>query len=289
MATDKRNKTAELLDDLHEGVKRLTDSDEWARYLDVAARFHDYSPNNRLLIWLQRPDATHVAGYKTWQSMGRQVQKGESGIAILAPRKGKCWECDGEGRIDGSACIKCGGSGRFLYFTTAYVFDVSQTEGEPLPEVAHRLHGAAPEGLLDALVSLIREEGFEFRVEVNDSCPSANGSTDWTDSTVRVNPDLSPLQTVKTTAHELAHVLLHDPESDDRPADRGVVEVEAESVAYLVLRHAGLESDEYSFGYVAGWASGDHEVIESTAERVAAAADNIVERAEVTETVTVAA
>ncbi len=266
------DKTATLLSELHQGVRQLVASDEWARYLEVAARFHTYSPTNQLLIWWQRPDATRVAGYQRWQELGRQVRKGEKGIAILAPMTRKAHGDDCHGKKGCDCPLRLGG------FKTAHVFDVAQTDGEPLPDPIgpETLTGDAPTHLWIALATQVGEAGFDLRRETTSGCESAFGVTDYTARVVIVRPDLDERQACKTLAHELAHVLLHDPARDDSGRARGVKEVEAESVAYVVLRRYGVDDVGcYSFGYLAGWAQGDPRLIEATAERVARTADEI--------------
>lgn len=270
-----QEKTEQLLDELHAGVLNLTDSDEWQDYLDFSAQFHDYSFRNQLLIKLQRPTATMVAGYRAWQKMGRQVQKGESGIGILAPLTRKVEvepdECDRHDRCDGH-------ERRYVYgFKTVYVFDIEQTEGEPVPELPiSQLDGEAPADAWNLLAELVREEGFELGR--GDTSP-ANGTTYFDRDHVDVAPDLSPAQATKTLAHELAHVVMHDPDEDDREyRTRELIECEAESVAYIIMRRFGIDASDYSFGYLASWSEGDEDKLEDTADRVVKAADELTER-----------
>src|SRR5579862_367444 len=156
---DERNaQRSELLRQLGEQTERLTQSDEWRRWLDVASRFHTYSLNNQLLIMCQWPDATKVAGYKTWQSLRRQVRKGERGIRILAPMGGPCRSCSGSGHDPTDRSLTCGrclGGGRWQSFTVVSVFDIAQTDGDPLPDVEWPILSDMPdERLWDHLASL---------------------------------------------------------------------------------------------------------------------------------------
>jgi antirestriction protein ArdC len=251
---------------LVEAVESITTGEDWARMLDTASRFHRYSANNVFLIMLQRPDATRVAGYKTWQSLGRQVRKGERGIRILAPCKYRRTEVDAQ---TGQETTYSGIRG----FTTTTVFDVAQTDGDELPDVAPTLlAGEAVAGLWDALAAQVKEQGYTLE---RGDCSGANGCTDHRVRTVRVRDDVSEAQATKTLCHELAHVLLH-PDTTAYFQCRGRSEVEAESVAFLVCQTAGLTTDGYSFPYVARWADGDPGVVRSTAERVLGASRAIL-------------
>lgn len=248
-----------------EAVSKLVTSDDWRKMLDVAQRFHRYSPQNCLLIMLQMPEATRVAGYRKWQELGRQVRKGEKSIRILAPvviKKADPEHPDQEPKP------------RVVGFRGTSVFDLSQTEGEDLPDVSPELlTGDEPGDVWDQLAKQVAAQG--FMLERGD-CGHANGVTMHQDRRVVVRDDISPAQACKTLAHELAHVIMH---AEDRPC-RGQIEVEAESVAYLVTDALGIDSTGYTFPYVAGWAGGDVEVIQKTAERVIATAREILSAVE---------
>lgn len=254
-------------------IEALATSEDWQRWLGFASRFHKYSAGNVLLIASQRPDASMVAGFKRWQELGRQVKKGETGITILAPRSGDCRSCEGSG------CDRCGGSGRYLYFTTATVFDVSQTEGEEIPVnplKASLLVGGDERGLFDLLVDRLLPDGWS--VVVGDA-GSANGWCSHEKKMVMVGEGLSPLQQVKTLTHELAHAVLH-PDTLEYVSNRGRCEVEAESVAYVVLSALGVDTGGYSFGYVAGWSDSDVSVVRATAGSVCRVASDFLGRLE---------
>jgi antirestriction protein ArdC len=244
----------------------LVSGDDWARMLAVAARFHHYSPANVMLILTQSPDASRVAGYRTWQSLGRQVRRGERGIAILAPCTYRTQNDDDPTDDDAPARVLRG-------FKVAHVFDISQTDGDPVPDIRPALlDGAAPAGLWDALAAQVTAAGFDLQ---RADCRPANGRTDYTARSVTVRPDVSDAQAAKTLAHELAHVLLHDGAAYALGC-RGLVEVEAESVAYVVASAAGLPTDTYSLPYVAHWSGGNVNAIKATADRVIATAHAIV-------------
>jgi len=257
---------------LAEQVEQLADTEEWKRYLDTARRFHTYSWGNQLLILIQRPDATQVAGYRKWQELGRQVRKGEQGIQILAPRTGKCRDCDGQGE----GCSRCKGKGRYLYFTTATVFDVAQTDGEELPAnpmVPELLQGEDEAGWFDRVAELLPEG---WTLTVGDTGSKANGWTRHESREVCVSETLSPAARLKTLVHELAHVELHG--DVDYGANRGRCECEAESVAYVVLGALGIDSESYSLGYVAGWTADDATQVRATAAAVTNTARGILDR-----------
>jgi len=245
-------------------VESLASGDDWQRMLKLASRFHQYSANNVFLIMLQRPDATRVAGYRAWHDMGRQVRKGERGIRILAPFLYRYKVGD-----DGTEVSHTGIRG----FTTANVFDVSQTEGDALPDVRPTLlEGDDVTGLWDSLSVQVKAAG--YTVEQGD-CSGSNGWTDHRMRTVRVRADVSDAQSAKTLAHELTHVLLH-PDTSEYFRCRGRSEVEAESVAFLVCQAAGLVSDGYSWPYIAHWSGGDSQVVRDAAGRVVDAAQTIL-------------
>ncbi|GAA3623637.1 ArdC-like ssDNA-binding domain-containing protein [Microlunatus ginsengisoli] len=264
------------LEELHDRLRRAVDAlesgEQWQAWLEFARGFHRYSFNNLILIWSQRPDATTVASYRTWQAKGRQVRKGETGIRVLAPILRRTPVVDDHGQPvrgdDGWQRTRQ----HVVGFRPVPVFDLSQTDGPPIPEPARPvlLAGDAPAGLWDALAAEVTARGYRLLRGSLDDLHGANGLTNPTRREVWVRHDVQPAQAVKTLAHELGHILLHtDPDQPD-PADpdqadtdgtggvvcAGVREVEAESVAYLVAAAHGLDSDTYTFPYVASWASG---------------------------------
>jgi len=263
--------TSASLDDAHQrlvsAVEGLVAGEDWRQMLEVARRFHAYSPSNVFLILAQRPDATRVAGYRTWATVGRQVRRGEKGIAILAPLVSRARPVDAREEAEAPELVQV-----LRGFRVVHVFDVTQTEGDDLPDVAPSLlAGSAPGAVWDALAAQVSAAGFAV---ARGDCGGANGVTDFLTRTVTLRIDISDTQAVKTLAHELGHVLLHDA-PDDR-ACRGRVEVEAESVAYLVCHHAGIPSDTYSFPYIARWSNGDVEVVRASAERAITCARRII-------------
>ena len=304
------------LDALHstltDQIAALRTGQDWQRWLTVAARFHNYSFNNVLLIAAQRPGATAVAGYEAWKALGRQVDKGQRGIQILAPVVRRTAAADppaveaatagapqtsDQTGVDPQERALAGGARHVAGFRVAHVFDVTQTSGAPLPErpVPRLLAGQAPSGLWDVLTEQVQTRGFTLE---RGPCLGglANGLTNYLTRTVTVRADVDDAQAVKTLAHELAHVLLHDPAAgaaagpgDPHPAGtadsagqcRGTVEVEAESVAYLVTASHGLDSGAYTFPYVANWAGSldavtPETVVRATGRRVLTAANVIL-------------
>jgi len=263
---DRAEKLATAHADLVEAIESLASGEDWQRMLEVASRFHHYSAGNVFLIMWQRPDASCVSGYRIWQSLGRQVRKGERGIRILAPCKYRyCVE-----NADGSESTHVGICG----FTTATVFDVSQTDGAELPDIRPKLlAGDETFGLWDALSAQVKAAGYTLE---RGDCSGANGRTDHSVRTVRVRDNVSEAQATKTLAHELTHVILH-PDTVAYLQCRDRSEVEAESVAFLVCQAAGLTTDGYSFPYVARWADGNSRMVQDTAGRVIATTRQILD------------
>lgn len=277
---------------LIEAVTDLATSEGWQHMLAVAARFHDYSPSNILLIGAQRPDATHVAGIRTWNALGRHVNRGEHGIAILAPcvypthpvdnaprtpRPDAALGHEPRSRPASSSEDEPDAKRVLRGFKVVHVFDVSQTDGEPLPDVEPPLlHGDAPDRLWDHLVDLIAAD--EYRIE-RGPCHGANGYTDYTHRIVRVLDDVEPAQAAKTLAHELGHIRAdHEhrfPDYATSRACRGQAEVEAESIAYLVTAQAGLDTTDYSVPYLAGWSGGDIDLLRESMSRAITTARTI--------------
>ncbi len=262
MRTNPPPSTEEKLTALHaqlvDAVAELVHSEKWFQMLAAAARFTTYSPSNVLLIAVQRPDATQVAGIRTWNSLGRHVVKGEHGIAILAP----CvYRTDEEAASKDDANVSEPADDgpmprrELQGFRVVHVFDVNQTDGAPLPDTGpRRLTGDAPPHVWDRLVQLTLDAG--FRLERR-TCPDGvNGWTAPLDKVVVLEETLEPAQAVKTLAHELGHIRANHasrfPDYGVDRACRGAAEVEAESIAYIVTSHLGMNPAAYSVPYVAG-------------------------------------
>ncbi len=283
--TGGQDKLAALHEQISDGVAALVESDGWRAMLDTAAKFHSYSLGNLLLIGAQAPQATRVAGFRTWQSLGRQVRKGERGIAILAPctyRPKTVDRAEPAGSAGQEPATSCSGGAvpdaggkQVRGFRVVHVFDITATEGDPLPEVAPvLLTGQAPAGLWDDLAGQVA--GYGYALERGD-CVGANGYTDPTRRVVRVRDDVDEAQAVKTLAHELGHLQCgHVADLPTYLTCRGRCEVEAESIAYVVAAANGLDAGGYTFAYVAGWAGGDLTHVRQAAETVTKAARTIL-------------
>ena len=268
-----REKLKEITASIEQGIQDLFQSDKYAEYLRTMSRFHSYSVRNTILIHMQRPDATAVAGFNAWKKkFQRNVKKGEKGITILAPTpfKKKIEEkkldpvtkspmLDHDGNV-----IMEEKEVEIPLFRPVKVFDVSQTEGKPLPQLSSPLTGEVQnyEIFMEALrrtspvpiaINPIREEGVD-------------GFLDLDARDITVKEGMGQMQTVRTTIHEIAHAVLHlkeqnrlsataGTEQETKPKDRNTKEVEAESVSYAVCQYFGLQTGEYSFGYIAGWSS----------------------------------
>ncbi|HEY5092138.1 MAG TPA: ImmA/IrrE family metallo-endopeptidase [Acidimicrobiales bacterium] len=268
---------AELLEALGEGVAALTTSERWTQYLDVQSRFPRYSSNNALLILAQKPDATRVAGYKAWQALGHQVVAKESALRIFAPMKYQKNEA-----LEGEKTSEIRG------FKLVPVFDVSQTEGPDLPDIVSKLNGLAPEGVFEKLTGFADDIG--FRVERPSSLKSgANGDTNHSEGLIRVASNNPEAQQVKTLAHEIGHALLHDPGLvTNKDLSRALKELEAESTAYVICRALAMDTSDYSFGYVVGWAGGGEQAlqgIKASTGRIQRAAAAVLKTFEVAEPV----
>lgn len=296
-------KLVELSDRLETAVGQLVSGDDWKRAMEFAAQFRSRSFNNTLLIWSAHQDAyvsgrvpdpfpSYVAGIRQWNSLGRHVAKGQPGYMIYAPvtaRFASTNPSDPESwrRLDRGEKPRPGETVRSKMVTVkpAYVWDVSQTTGAPVPErpAPRLLEGHAPEGLWDGLAALVESAGFAVvRVPDERAIHGANGMTDFETRTVSVRANMEPAAQVKTLAHELAHVRMHGPDNEDARRHRGIGEVEADSVALMIAAAHGMDTSDYTIPYVAGWAStvkdfSPVEVVKATGERVRAAAVAILD------------
>lgn len=236
-------------------------SEQLRRYLAFMGRFHAYSIGNIMLIWSQRPEATRVAGFRTWKSMGRQVRKGEKGIGIVAPMKlrARASESPADPRDESKEDR--------VRFRVAHVFDIAQTDGDDVPEFA-RVQGD-PGSMLEGLKSFAASRG--ITVDMDDSLGTALGVSRG--GRISLRPGLPPAEEFSTLAHELAHELLHR-NVDARP-DKTVRELEAESVAYAVASAVGLTPGTSSRDYIHLYRGDEEKLLESLAE-IRAAAHQIV-------------
>jgi antirestriction protein ArdC len=263
----------DVLARLAEGIRQLTTTEAWTSWLRTQSRFYRYSFGNTLLIALQRPDASLVAGYRRWCELGRQVRKGENGIRILAPCRYRTRSADEDS--DDSDDVSEAVRG----FRVAVVFALEQTDGEPLPEMPiAQVSGADGTGCFDALCEHADELG--YRVAFDDfTSPSKCGETNFATRTVTLRRDLSPAHRVKTMFHELAHISLEH--RSCAYGTRSVAELEAESVAWICCDAVGVRSDGYSFAYVASWAGGGEEAIagiRNSGQRIQRVSKRLLER-----------
>lgn len=239
-------KMKQTLDKLEAGVIEFFTSEKYITYLQVMSKFHTYSANNQVLIAMQMPDATAVAGYNSWiRNFDRHVKRGEKSITILAPMKVKI-KIDTDRRdADGKIIQE---ERETIKFRPVSVFDVSQTEGKPLPQIISELAGNVSryEQLLDAA-----RQAAPYPIEIRAVEGSAKGWCNFTQEKIIIKEGMSEAQTLKTAFHETAHARIH---AGDTDKSREQKEVEAESIAYVVCNHFGLDTSDYSFGYVATWA-----------------------------------
>ena len=282
-------KLKEITDRLEQGITELFDSERYKEYLRVMSKFHNYSFNNTLLIAMQKPDASLVAGFSAWKNnFERNVMKGQKGIKIIAPSPFKVKQ--EMQKIDPHTQKPViGKDGKPVTeekeitipaYKVVTVFDVSQTEGKELPDIA-----------VDELTGDVdRYKDFFAALEKTSPVPIAfekieggsHGYYHLADKRIALNEGMSELQTLKTAIHEIAHAKLHDidlnaPKDGQPRVDRNTREVEAESVAYTVCQHYGLDTSDYSFGYVAGWSSGrELAELKSSLETIRSAAAEII-------------
>ncbi|MGO2422250.1 MAG: ArdC-like ssDNA-binding domain-containing protein [Brevibacterium aurantiacum] len=259
--------------ELESAVDRLADDDQWQNYLDTMSKFHRYSLNNQILTWLQRPDATRVAGFRKWKEMGRSVKKGEKGIAIFAPRTAPVKDDDGNPIRDDNGRKKT----KVVGYTSATVFDVSQTEGEELPEPSAELSETPPDGFIDDMETAAAKAGYPVSYEPIGS--DAKGYTSKAEKRIVVDSSLAPGERATTLAHELGHVFAGHLDDDEKRTystahngKRGEMEVEAESFSYVLARMNGMKTHAHSAStYVAGWQQHEPEAIRNVGERLTAA------------------
>ena len=265
--TTEQQRVKEITDKLEEGLKELFESEKYKSYLSTMSKFHNYSFNNTLLIAMQKPDATLVAGYKAWQkNFDRHVNKGEKAIRILAPAPYKIKEeRDKLDPVTGELLFDENGMPQkenveitIPAFRAVSVFDVSQTDGKPIPELETAELLQSVEGYEDFVKALM--EVAPVPIGFEDIPGESKGYFHTEDKRIAVQENMSESQTLKTMVHEVAHSMLHNKEINkdiDAPVkDRNTKEVEAESVAYTVCQHFGIDTSDYSFGYIAGWSSG---------------------------------
>lgn len=252
----------EATDRLEAGIADLFNSDNYATYLTAMSKFHRYSYGNIVLILSQCPQADQVAGLRTWNSFGRSIKKGERGIQILMPcsyttkREKREKPTQDPGQDEDSQPAQDTPVISHLRFKVGYVFDISQTEGQEMPDIVRKLSGDVAQ--YEAVCAALREVS-PVPIEFGPLPYGVHGSYNHGDQNITIRPGMSQTQTVKTMIHEITHSKLHALPVEygivigNHEKDQGTREVEAESVAYVVCQHFGIDTSEYSFGYVAGW------------------------------------
>jgi len=275
---DKAKALRARIDDSVEALAKAVDdvraSDTFRAYLDVQARFHKYSWHNSMLILFQRPDSSRVAGFQTWKKLGRFVRKGERGIMIFAP----C-PFHREARNDAGESESIDG----IFFKPVHVFDVAQTDGKELPDVDCPVVDSDASALLNALERVAGKRGIVVKYDALVG-QGLGYATDKGESIVIDNTNPTG-QRAKTLCHELAHCALHFGKSDKSTVlTRSMAELEAESIAYVVCRHFGLDTEVRSSAYIALW-QGDGKGLRASLERIAATARGIIDDVDALESV----
>ena len=282
-------KLKEITDRLEQGITEFFDSERYKEYLRVMSKFHNYSFNNTLLIAMQKPDASLVAGFSAWKNnFERNVMKGQKGIKIIAPSPFKVKQ--EMQKIDPHTQKPViGKDGKPVTeekeitipaYKVVTVFDVSQTEGKELPDIAVDELTGDVDRYKDFFAALEKASPVPIAFEKIEG--GSHGYYHLADKRIALNEGMSELQTLKTAIHEIAHAKLHDidlnaPKDEQPRVDRNTREVEAESVAYTVCQHYGLDTSDYSFGYVAGWSSGrELAELKSSLETIRTAAAEII-------------
>ncbi len=243
----------ELKTQVEEAIQGLIDEGAWSNFLEFASNFITYSPRNTVLIYNQCTsrgfEPSYVAGYKRWRQLGRWVKRGENGVRIVVPVLSKQGESDEGTPLDTEFR---GEQFTLVGFKSAYVFDVSQTEGDEFVEPLSPIHltGPGDEEVEKYLRSQLCSRGFQLvseRLKIG-----VNGYTDFSSRIVAISDSLSDSQRLKTLSHEFAHVVLHEAKT----VDRELAECQAETFAYLVMTSLGIDAAQYSIPYLLRWAKG---------------------------------
>ena len=261
-----KERVAELVGKLEQGLKEVFESDKYKDYLNTMAKFHNYSLNNSLLIHQQMPEATLVAGFNSWaKNFDRHIKKGSKGIKIIAPApytikkeqplidmrtKQPILNADGTAKTTEVEV-------KVPAFKVTTVFDISQTYGKDLPTIGINELSQDVDRAKDFIEALKRIS--PVPVEFGETKGESKGFYSPTDQSITVKDGMSDAQTIKTMVHEISHAKLHNPEAlkeEENQKSKGTLEMEAESVAYIVCQHFGIDTSDYSFGYIAGWSEG---------------------------------
>ena len=258
-----RDRLKEITASIEDGIKELFQSESYAQYLQTMSRFHHYSVNNQVLIHMQKPDATLVAGFNKWKNQfGRNVIKGEHGIKIIAPTPFKK-KIEQEKLDPDTQLPMLDADGKIIteektiqipMYKPVTVFDVSQTEGKPLPQLAHDLSGNVAN--YDVFMEALRRSSpVPISIEVMGG--GMDGYFDLEHQDIAIRKGMSEVQTVSAVIHEMAHALLHnrtkDTEEKTPELSRSTEEVQAESISYAVCAYYGIATGDNSFGYIASW------------------------------------
>jgi antirestriction protein ArdC len=284
-SSEQATRVAVLTDKLHASVTDLTSSDNWTRMLGTVAKFHRYSARNMLLLLIQAEERgteiTRVAGYRTWQTLGRQVRRGEKSYEVLAPLRHRLsLDEAAERAAAGDAVYDPEGRPIMVVrgFRIEHVFDISQTDGEQLatlPAVPY-LGGDRPGGLWEAIAELVTEDGYKIIRQT--LAGGVRGETNYTDRIVTVGDELSSAEAAHILTHELGHIAAdHEHRHDISRAQR---ETEADSIAYVVCSALGLDVGEKATFYVAQWSKGDPAILEESVAVIHKAASSILTRLE---------
>lgn len=282
-APSAKEKVDALMNKLETGIQDFMQSGKYQEYLHTMSKFHNYSFRNCVLIAMQKPDATLVAGYSAWkEKFERQVGRGEKAIRILAPAPYEVTvdrvKKDDHGKTvygaDGKPVTETVKEKR-MSFRSVSVFDVSQTDGKPLPEIAAELDGSVED--FELMLQAIRDTS-DAPITIEKFSGSAKGYYDRTNHSIHIQEGMGEMQTVKTALHERAHSILHNDNVEDAAEKtRETKECEAESVAFVVCDHFGLDTGDYSFPYLASWSSGlDLPEIHASLETIQKTADNMI-------------
>ncbi|EHO15818.1 hypothetical protein HMPREF9623_01729 [Stomatobaculum longum] len=264
-AENRKNEMKEITEKLEQGVADLFNSEKYQTFLNTMAKFPQYSYNNNLLIMLQKPDATLCQSYTGWKKMGRFVKRGEKGIRILAPTPFKIDREQNKLDEKGQAILDKDGEPvketvqiDMTGFKMVSTFDLSQTEGEPLPILGVEELTGSVEGYAKLFEAM--KEASPVPVAFEEIKGGAKGYFQTSENRIAIKEGMSEVQNVKTLIHEMAHAKLHNMTAqkarDDGGQTRSSKEVEAESVAYTVCQHYGIDTSDYSFAYVASWSEG---------------------------------
>lgn len=249
------DKVKELSEKLEDGIKNLFESDKYKNFLKVMSKFHNYSFRNSILIMMQKPEATYVAGFNKWNTFKRKINKGEKGIKIFAPapikKKVEQYKKDKNGNYiyENGKKVKEEVEQIIPKYKITHVFDISQTDGEPLPTLTEELKGKVND-FINFKKAL--ENSTSFNISYGSIKGEAKGYCTPALKRIMVKENMSEVQIIKTLLHEIAHAELHT--SKDGKS-RSVKEVEAESIAFIVSNYYGIDTSDYSFGYLAGWSS----------------------------------